>query len=90
LWFDSPAVHFLAERVLTSGVIFHVDTDFILIPQNGQEILTMDGESTGTPATNYINAINGVGREDLFYGYSTEYPRILRRHTMSTLPTSRR
>ena len=49
-----------------------IDTDFILIPQNGQEILTTDGESNGTPATNYINAINGVGREDLLYGYSTD------------------
>jgi cysteinyl-tRNA synthetase len=43
--------------------------DFIIIPQNGHELLTENGEETGVPAMAYLNAIDGVGREDLFYGY---------------------
>ncbi len=42
---------------------------FIVIPQNGQELLTLDGEPEGPLATEYIQAIDGQGREDLFYGY---------------------
>ena len=45
---------------------------FVVIPQNGHELLTTNGEETGIPATNYINAIDGVGREDLFYGYDDD------------------
>ncbi|MEA1904575.1 MAG: endo alpha-1,4 polygalactosaminidase, partial [Candidatus Hadarchaeota archaeon] len=43
--------------------------NFIVIPQNGHELLTESGEETGVPAVTYLNAIDGVGREDLFYGY---------------------
>ena len=45
---------------------------FIIIPQNGQELLTENGEGTGNPVTNYLTAIDGVGREDLFYGYNND------------------
>ncbi len=47
-----------------------INTNFLIIPQNGNELLTVDGEVTGLPSTDYINAIDGVGREDLFYGYN--------------------
>lgn len=47
-----------------------INTNFIVISQNGHELLTQNGEATGTPASTYIGAINGVGREDLFYGYT--------------------
>ena len=43
---------------------------FFVIPQNGQELLTENGESSGVPVLSYINAIDGVGREDLFFGYT--------------------
>lgn len=46
--------------------------NFIIIPQNGQEIVTQSGEEDGVPATEYLNAIDGVGREDLFYGYDKD------------------
>ncbi|MBN1597442.1 MAG: endo alpha-1,4 polygalactosaminidase [Bacteroidales bacterium] len=46
-----------------------LDSDFIIIPQNGQELVTADGNEDGTPEMSYLNAIDGVGREDLFYGY---------------------
>jgi cysteinyl-tRNA synthetase, unknown class len=45
---------------------------FIIIPQNGHELLTENGEETGRPAAEYIQAIDGVGREDLFYGYDED------------------
>jgi len=45
---------------------------FIVIPQNGHELLTETGEETGAPATLYMEAIDGVGREDLFYGYEQD------------------
>ncbi len=44
--------------------------DFIIVPQNGQELITNTGEADGTLQTNYIQAIDGTGREDLFYGYT--------------------
>ena len=43
---------------------------FIVIPQNGNELLTVDGKPGSTPALDYIRAIDGIGREDLFYGYT--------------------
>lgn len=48
----------------------NIKSNFLIVPQNGQEILTTDSEASGPLATNYINAIDAVGREDLFYGYS--------------------
>lgn len=45
------------------------EPQFIVIPQNGQELLTIDGDPHGPTASKYIAAIDGVGREDLFYGY---------------------
>ncbi len=43
---------------------------FIVIPQNGQELLTMDGEPDGNVASSYVSSIQGQGREDLYFGYS--------------------
>ncbi len=45
---------------------------FVIIPQNGHELLTENGEETGTHADEYLEAIDGVGREDLFYGYTDD------------------
>ncbi|MEZ4773914.1 MAG: endo alpha-1,4 polygalactosaminidase [Bacteroidia bacterium] len=46
--------------------------DFVIIPQNGQEIVSLDGTPTGSPAMDYLTAIDGTGREDLFYGYDAD------------------
>jgi len=46
-----------------------IDSDFIIIPQNGQELVTVDGEENGLACAEYLSAIDGVGREDLYYGY---------------------
>lgn len=48
----------------------NIDSDFIIIPQNGQELLTLNGDAKGNISKEYIDAIDGVGREDLFYGYT--------------------
>ena len=49
-----------------------VKPNFVVIPQNGHELLTENGEETGAPAPAYLKAIDGVGREDLFYGYNDD------------------
>ncbi len=46
------------------------DADFIVVPQNGLELLTRDGKPNGALAKGYVGAIDGVGREDLFFGYT--------------------
>lgn len=43
--------------------------DFIIIPQNGQELITDNGEADGTVQTAYLAAIDATGRESMFYGY---------------------
>ncbi|MBN2535857.1 MAG: endo alpha-1,4 polygalactosaminidase [Spirochaetales bacterium] len=49
-----------------------IDGDFIIIPQNGHELYTKNGEPDGSPDLTYLGAIDGVGREDLFYGYEDD------------------
>ena len=50
----------------------NLDSNFIIIPQNGQELLTENGEEDGPPDLTYINAIDGQGREDFYYGYNRD------------------
>ncbi len=45
---------------------------FVVIPQNGQELITADGEPDGILDVRYVSAIDGIGREDLFYGYQED------------------
>lgn len=42
------------------------DPGFIIIPQNGHQLLVKNGKV----ATNYLNAIDGLGQESLFFGYA--------------------
>jgi cysteinyl-tRNA synthetase len=46
-----------------------IEPGFIIIPQNGQELITDNGEGDGTPNAEYIAAIDATGRESMFYGY---------------------
>lgn len=48
------------------------NSDFIVIPQNGQELVTNTGYADGTPETTYLQSINATGRESLFYGYNSD------------------
>lgn len=45
---------------------------FIVIPQNGIELITTGDDASAALATDYLNAIDGHGQEDLFYGYIRE------------------
>ncbi len=45
---------------------------FIIIPQNGQELLTDNGTADGSLQIDYLSAIDATGREDLFYGYDND------------------
>jgi len=46
--------------------------DFLIIPQNGIELVTSDCNEDGPPAIDYLSAIDGHGQEDLFYGYNND------------------
>jgi len=46
--------------------------DFFIIPQNGIELVTTNGEEDGSLHTGYLSAIDGNGQEDLFYGYDID------------------
>lgn len=49
-----------------------IKPNFFIIPQNGIELVTVNGDATGQPHTEYLNAIDGNGQEDLFYGYEND------------------
>lgn len=49
-----------------------VKPNFAVIPQNGIELVTENGEENGAVSQSYLNAIDGNGQEDLFYGYDND------------------
>jgi cysteinyl-tRNA synthetase len=46
--------------------------DFLIVPQNGISLVTLDGEPDGPPAFSYLEGIDGCGQESLFYGYRND------------------
>ncbi len=44
--------------------------NFLIIPQNGQALITDTGDPDGKIQNDYVSAIDGTGREDMFYGYT--------------------
>lgn len=50
----------------------HAKPGFIIIPQNGIELVTSTGQPDGTAATSYLEAIDGCGQEDLFFGFTQD------------------
>lgn len=48
------------------------DPDFIVIPQNGHELVSSTEEASGAISQNYVDAIDAMSREDLFYGYDKD------------------
>lgn len=46
-----------------------INPNFAIVPQNGIELVTTNGDNEGNPDMAYLNAIDGNGQEDLFYGY---------------------
>ena len=49
-----------------------INPNFNVIPQNGIELVSSNGDNTGQPQTAYLNAIDANGQEDLFYGYDND------------------
>jgi cysteinyl-tRNA synthetase len=45
---------------------------FLIIPQNGQELITDNGELDGVVQKEYLKTIDATGSEDLFYGYDQD------------------
>ena len=48
------------------------DKNFIVIPQNGLELITEDGSAGGELRRNYLRAVSAVGAESLLYVYSDD------------------
>ncbi|MBL7943250.1 MAG: endo alpha-1,4 polygalactosaminidase [Flavobacteriales bacterium] len=55
-----------------SGYARQMDSDFLIIPQNGIELAWQSADPEGEPATEYMNAIDGFGVEELFYNGQAE------------------
>jgi cysteinyl-tRNA synthetase len=63
-----------AMRDLVSNISSYskgIDPDFMIVTQNGND-LAFDGGNVAFPDVNYLHAIDGVGQEDLFYGYEND------------------
>ena len=73
---DYPDLDFKQEmRDLVIGISEYArinKPDFIIIPQNGIELVTRNGEGDDSLNTAYLSAIDGNGQEDLFYGYDKD------------------
>ena len=48
------------------------NSNFNIIPQNGIELVSTNGESATDANTAYLNAIDANGQEDLWYGYDID------------------
>ena len=69
-----------------------IKPQFKIIPQNGIQLCTIDGEITSVPSRNYLNAIDGISQEGLFYGYETDdlvTPQSISTHFKSYLNVSK-
>jgi len=64
----------------------NIHPGFIIIPQNGQEIVTNNGLANGMLSLNYINSVDATAREDLFYGYENDNERTLLTQTNYFIP----
>lgn len=50
----------------------NIKHDFFIVPQNGLELVTVNGNENGTANNDYLDAIDGIGCEDLYYGYEND------------------
>lgn len=70
---ESEAFSFRQEmRNFVQGISQYArlfDNDFIVIPQNGIELILNNPEIPGDLNMDYLDAINGNGQEELYYGY---------------------
>lgn len=73
---DLEGVDFRAEmRTFVKDISQYgrsIDPDFVVIPQNGHQLVSLNTDQMGTLVQDYVEAIDGMGREDLFYGYDND------------------
>src|SRR5687768_16126335 len=71
-WKINAAVDHVQEmRTFIQGISAYARANkpgFLIVSQDGLPLLTNTGDSTGTPDTAYLNAIDGVGQEEVYYG----------------------
>ena len=70
--FCTPADYRAEMRILVSDISSyakHKNTNFIIVPQNGIELITNNGLPDGELSYEYIEAMDGHGQEDLHFGY---------------------
>lgn len=66
---------------------------FAVIPQNGIELITENGEVNGPLSLEYLKAIDGHGQESLFFGYDSDNkstPRSVKKYTTDFLKISQK
>jgi cysteinyl-tRNA synthetase len=49
-----------------------IKPDFVIVPQNGVELVGKTEGDLVIPVAKYIDAIDGIGQEDLLYGYDND------------------
>jgi len=62
-------------RTLVVELVEYTRTEapvFLVIAQNGEELLTTGDTAATSLASDYVAAVDGLGREDLLYGYSND------------------
>lgn len=73
---DYPDLDFKQEMrdfvTAISGYAKGIHPGFLIIPQNGQELNTLNGDNKGSPNLEYLSVIDCIGQEDLFYGYNRD------------------
>lgn len=71
-----PDVDFPTEmRQFITNLSIHAkltDPNFIVIPQNGALLMSIDEENASVANLDYLAAIDGQGQEDLFFGYDKD------------------
>lgn len=61
----------MRDLVIGISVYAHgLDANFLIIPFGGIELVTTDGRTDGTPATDYLNAIDALSQDSVFYGFN--------------------
>jgi len=50
----------------------NINPGFVIVPQNGVELVSTTGDDNGSPELTYLNSIDGIGQEDLFFGYDKD------------------
>lgn len=64
-----------AMRVFVIGISKYsksIRPGFLVVPQNGIDLVSSNGEEDGVPNSAYLDAIDANGQEDLFYGYDED------------------